>query len=150
MRNAQQYIESLRDGREVYIHGERVEDITQHPSLRKAIDHGALDYELDKRPELRDLLVTKSPRTGNEIIKNFTDIDDKIIDRANKEGVSITEISEHYIKLHNGDMTALGVVTPTVTPKATEHMEDMITLIGVLEKERICLLCGWRCIFCDK
>jgi len=71
MRNAQQYIESLRDGREVYIHGERVEDITQHPSLRKAIDHGALDYELDKRPELRDLLVTKSPRTGNEIRRYF-------------------------------------------------------------------------------
>ena len=71
MRNAQQYIESLRDGREVYIHGERVEDITQHPSLKKAIDHGALDYELDKRPELRDLLVTKSPRTGNDIRRYF-------------------------------------------------------------------------------
>src|SRR5208283_3722320 len=68
-------------------------------------------------------------------VKNFTDIDDKIIDRANKEGVSITEISERYIKLHNEDMTALGVVTPTVTPKATEHMEDMITLIDVLEKK---------------
>ena len=68
-------------------------------------------------------------------VKNFTDIDDKIIDRANKEGVSITEISERYIKLHNEDMTALGVVTPTVTPKATEHMEEMIALIGVLEKK---------------
>ena len=37
-------------------------------------------------------------------VKNFTDIDDKIIDRANKEGVSITEISEHYIKLHNEEI----------------------------------------------
>ncbi len=53
MRDAKQYIESLRDGREVYIHGERIEDITKHPSLRKAIDHGAIDYELDKRPELQ-------------------------------------------------------------------------------------------------
>jgi len=69
-------------------------------------------------------------------VKNFTDIDDKIIDRANKEGVSIVEISERYIKLHNEDMTALGVVTPTVTPKATEHMKDMIALIGVLEEKR--------------
>jgi 4-hydroxybutyryl-CoA dehydratase/vinylacetyl-CoA-Delta-isomerase len=67
MRDAQQYIESLRDGREVYIHGERVDDITKHPSLRKAIDHGAIDYELDKRPELRGLLVTRSKTTGNEI-----------------------------------------------------------------------------------
>ena len=71
MRNAQQYIESLRDGRQVYIHGERVEDITTHPSLRKAIDHGAIDYELDKRPELRDLLVTRSTTTGNEIRRYF-------------------------------------------------------------------------------
>ena len=71
MRNAQQYIESLRDGREVYIHGERVEDITAHPALRKAIDHGAIDYELDTRPELRDLFVTRSPSTGTEIRRYF-------------------------------------------------------------------------------
>src|SRR5512139_2979821 len=71
LRNAGQYIESLRDGREVYIHGERVEDITKHPSLRRAIDHGAIDYELDKRPELRDLLVTRSPKTGKEIRRYF-------------------------------------------------------------------------------
>jgi 4-hydroxybutyryl-CoA dehydratase/vinylacetyl-CoA-Delta-isomerase len=71
MRDAAQYIESLRDGREVYIHGERVDDITRHPSLRKAIDHGAIDYELDKRPDLRDLLVTRSPETGREIRRYF-------------------------------------------------------------------------------
>jgi cysteinyl-tRNA synthetase len=65
-------------------------------------------------------------------IKNFTDIDDKIIDRAKKEGVSIAEISERYIKLYNEDMAALGVATPTVTPKATEHIEDMIALISIL------------------
>ena len=71
LRNAKQYIDSLRDGREVYIHGERVKDITKHASLRKAIDHGAIDYELDQRPELRPLLVAKSPKTGNEIRRYF-------------------------------------------------------------------------------
>ncbi len=71
LRDGKQYVESLRDGREVYIHGERVDDITKHPSLRKAIDHGAIDYELDKRPELRDLLVTRSPKTGSEIRRYF-------------------------------------------------------------------------------
>ena len=70
MRDAAQYIESLRDGREVYIHGERVEDVTRHPSLRKAIDHGAIDYELDKQAESR-LLVMRSPETGNEIRRYF-------------------------------------------------------------------------------
>jgi len=69
-------------------------------------------------------------------VKNFTDIDDKIIDRAKKEGVAFTDISERFIKFHNDDMAALGVETPTITPKATEHMDDMIALIGVLvEKE---------------
>jgi 4-hydroxybutyryl-CoA dehydratase/vinylacetyl-CoA-Delta-isomerase len=71
LRSAREYVESLRDGREVYIHGERVEDVTAHPSLRKAIDHGAIDYELDKRGELRDLLVTRSPSTGNEMRRYF-------------------------------------------------------------------------------
>ena len=65
-------------------------------------------------------------------VKNFTDIDDKIIDRANKEGVSIGEIAEKYIKLHDEDMAALMVTTPDVTPKATEHMGEMIALISVL------------------
>lgn len=66
-------------------------------------------------------------------VKNFTDIDDKIIDRANSEGVSITEISERYIQAHDEDMAALGVVTPTIVPRATEHMKEMIDLIKSLE-----------------
>jgi 4-hydroxybutyryl-CoA dehydratase/vinylacetyl-CoA-Delta-isomerase len=71
LRDGKQYLESLRDGREVYIHGERVEDVTRHPILRKAIDHGAIDYELDKRRELHELLVTRSPTTGNEMRRYF-------------------------------------------------------------------------------
>ena len=71
LRDGKQYIESLRDGREVYIHGERVEDVTTHPILRRAIDHGAIDYELDKQEELRDLFVTRSPVTGNEMRRYF-------------------------------------------------------------------------------
>ena len=70
-------------------------------------------------------------------VKNFTDIDDKIIDRANKEGVGIAQIAERYIQLHDEDMAALNVITPTVTPKATEHMADMIALISTLENKGI-------------
>ncbi|MCX5849772.1 MAG: cysteine--tRNA ligase [Deltaproteobacteria bacterium] len=84
-----------------------------------------------------DVVVRYLRTRGYEVtyVKNFTDIDDKIIDRANKESVSIKEISERYIKMHDEDMAALGVQTPTVTPKATGHMEDMIALIGSLEKQ---------------
>ncbi|MEN6468108.1 MAG: cysteine--tRNA ligase [Smithella sp.] len=70
-------------------------------------------------------------------VKNFTDIDDKIIDRANKEGVGIDQIAERYIKLHDEDMAALNVLTPTVTPRATGHMAEMIALIAKLEEKGI-------------
>ena len=70
-------------------------------------------------------------------VKNFTDIDDKIIDRANQEGVGIAEIAGRYIALHDEDMAALNVLTPTVTPRATEHMEDIIALIRALEEKGV-------------
>ena len=81
-----------------------------------------------------DVAVRHLRASGYQVnyVKNFTDIDDKIIDRAKKDGVSIKEIAEKYIKLHDEDMAALGVLTPDVTPKATEHMAEMIALISVL------------------
>jgi cysteinyl-tRNA synthetase len=81
-----------------------------------------------------DIIVRHLRSRGYEVtyVKNFTDIDDKIIDRAGKEAVSFEVISERYIKLHDEDMAALGVLTPSITPKATQHMDDMIGLISVL------------------
>jgi cysteinyl-tRNA synthetase len=65
-------------------------------------------------------------------VKNFTDVDDKIIDKAHREQKGIAEISERYIREHNEDMEALGVAVPTVTPRATEHIEGMIRLVTTL------------------
>jgi cysteinyl-tRNA synthetase len=62
-------------------------------------------------------------------VRNFTDIDDKIIRRANEEGVPAREISERYIAAFRRDIAALGVEAPDVEPKATEHVPEMITLI---------------------
>jgi len=67
-----------------------------------------------------------------KFVKNYTDVDDKIINRANKEGVSITEISERFIREHDTDMSSLGIERPTVTPKATENIDGMIRLIQTL------------------
>lgn len=69
---------------------------------------------------------------GVTFVKNFTDVEDKIINRANAEHTDIFEISERYIKAHDEDMTALGIAKPTVTPRATEHIDGMIGLIGKL------------------
>jgi cysteinyl-tRNA synthetase len=62
-------------------------------------------------------------------VRNFTDIEDKIIRRANQEGVAATEVSERYIAAFREDVAALGVMAPEGEPKATEHVGDMIALI---------------------
>ena len=62
-------------------------------------------------------------------VRNFTDIEDKIIRRANQEGVPASEVSERYIEAFRQDIAALGVLTPEVEPKATEHVPEMIALI---------------------
>jgi cysteinyl-tRNA synthetase len=64
-----------------------------------------------------------------KFIKNFTDIDDKIIRKANQEGVSAQEISERYIEEYRTDMASLGVAPADIEPKATEHVPQMIALI---------------------
>ncbi|MBI5015977.1 MAG: cysteine--tRNA ligase [Deltaproteobacteria bacterium] len=65
-------------------------------------------------------------------VRNFTDIDDKIIRRANEEGVPAREIAERYIAAFYEDMDALGVERPTLEPRATDHVEDMIAHVEKL------------------
>jgi cysteinyl-tRNA synthetase len=62
-------------------------------------------------------------------VKNFTDIDDKIIRRAQGDGVAASSVSERYIEAYRQDMAALGVLPPDVEPKATAHIPQMIRLI---------------------
>ncbi|MBN1614572.1 MAG: hypothetical protein JW950_08925 [Deltaproteobacteria bacterium] len=52
-----QYIESIRDKREVWIDGERVEDLTTHPHIRTAVEMGAMDYAIAQDPRYRDLMI---------------------------------------------------------------------------------------------
>jgi cysteinyl-tRNA synthetase len=62
-------------------------------------------------------------------VRNFTDVDDKIIKRAQEEGVGTEEIAARFIKEFYVDMGALGMLPPTVEPKATEHIPEMIALV---------------------
>jgi len=65
-------------------------------------------------------------------VRNFTDIDDKIIRRANEGGVDCKTIAEKYIGEFNIDMGRLGLEKPSVEPRATEHIPEMIQLISAL------------------
>ncbi|MBR3768729.1 MAG: cysteine--tRNA ligase [Clostridia bacterium] len=71
---------------------------------------------------------------GNKVIfvQNFTDIDDKIINRANDEGVTFSEISEKYISEYKTDAGGLNVREATIHPKATENIDEIISIIETL------------------
>lgn len=73
-------------------------------------------------------------RGGYDVVyvRNYTDIDDKIINKAKNEGVKFNEISEKYIKEFDKDMEILGIEEPTYRPKATEYIADMIEMVRVL------------------
>ena len=65
-------------------------------------------------------------------VSNFTDVDDKIIKKANEEGVTATEIAERYIKECKKDMEALNIKPATHQPRATEEIDGMIKMIQTL------------------
>jgi cysteinyl-tRNA synthetase len=75
---------------------------------------------------------------GFEVIyvRNFTDIDDKIINRANELGIGVKELSEKYINEFHQDMDALQVERAGFEPKATEHISGIIKVIEILLEKR--------------
>ena len=71
---------------------------------------------------------------GNDVcfIRNFTDIDDKIINRANEEGIDWQEVNRKYIEAFHKDMGELNIASPTEEPKATDHIPEMLEMIQSL------------------
>ena len=74
----------------------------------------------------------ESQKIPVEFIQNFTDVDDKIIDRAQQEKISPLELAAKYTKNYFDDFDGLNVKRATKYPKATEHIEDMQNLISEL------------------
>ncbi len=83
---------------------------------------------------LFDVIYRYLVKTGLDVnyIRNFTDIDDKIINRANQLGEDWKQLAERYVKEFHVDMDALGVKRPNIEPKATDHIQDIISLIAAL------------------
>jgi cysteinyl-tRNA synthetase len=67
------------------------------------------------------------------LVRNITDVDDKIIRRGHAEGKTAAEVASFYADAMAADMTALGVALPDAEPRATEHIQDMIDVIRRLE-----------------
>jgi cysteinyl-tRNA synthetase len=64
--------------------------------------------------------------------RNVTDVDDKIIDAARVEGVDPSAITQRFEQYYLGDMGALGVAPPTIAPRATENVAEMVAMIARL------------------
>ena len=65
-------------------------------------------------------------------VQNFTDVDDKIINRANEEGISSAEVAEKYIAEYYTDARGLGVREATVHPRATDNIQGIIDIVSTL------------------
>ncbi len=74
---------------------------------------------------------------GNKVtfVQNFTDIDDKMINRANNDGITVKELAEKFIAEYFTDAGGLGIKEATVHPKATESIRDIVSLIRKLEEK---------------
>ncbi|MCD7882886.1 MAG: cysteine--tRNA ligase [Lachnospiraceae bacterium] len=115
------------------------EFVTLEPGKVKMYVCGPTVYNLIHIGNARPMIVFDTVRRylehkGYEVnyVSNFTDVDDKIIAKANEEGVSSQEISERYIAECQKDMEALNVRPATTHPRATQEIDGMIDMIQTL------------------
>src|ERR1700743_1204758 len=106
----------------MYVCGPTVYDFAHIGNARPAIVFDVLFRLL--RHEYGDAHVT--------YVRNITDVDDKINARAAERGISIRELTEETARIYNEDVAALGCLAPSVSPRATEHIAQMIAMIETL------------------
>lgn len=119
-----------------------VEELVPHDSTVRMYVCGVTVYDSSHIGHARTVIVFDTLRRyllskGLQVkfVQNFTDVDDKIINRAKSEGKSAEEISKKYIDAYFRDFSGLNVLAADVHPKATEHIGEMIDLIkGLMDK----------------
>ena len=62
-------------------------------------------------------------------VRNVTDVDDKIIERANQRGEPPLDLAARYAEEYNRDMACFGVLAPDVEPRVTQHIQDIVALV---------------------
>jgi aromatic ring hydroxylase len=98
LRTPEQYRASLRDGRKVFYRGEPVEDVTTHPTIRTAIEHASVDYEMAHSPEYQDLAVVEQdgerfsryfaiPQTADDLLQRS-----RLIEEATRLGATLVTL----------------------------------------------------------
>ena len=91
-----------------------------------------------------DIIYRWLQRLGYQVnyVRNFTDVDDKIIKRANEQGIDIDELTDSMIAAFAEDIGALGCLPPSFEPRATAHMPEMIAMIQALLERDVAYIAG--------
>ena len=98
-----------------------------------------------------DMVVRWLRESGLDVtyVRNITDVDDKIIKRAQENNESIETLTARFIQAMEEDAAALGVVPPSCEPRATQHVEKMVAMIRTLVDKESCLRRSQRrCVLC--
>lgn len=96
--SAEQYRESLNDGRVVYYKGEKIKNVATHPDLKVCVDLMALDYELAEDPQYKDLAIVEDPVLKEPVSRYYykpQNADDLL--KAHELIVKATELGDGYI-----------------------------------------------------
>ncbi len=125
---AQEYKESINDGREVYYKGEKVENVATHPDLGVCADLMAIDYEMAETPEYRDLAVIEDPETGDVMSRYYyTPRNAQDLLKAHELIVKATELGDGYIPLaHDIGADALNAIHITANMTGNQDYIDRI------------------------
>jgi cysteinyl-tRNA synthetase len=129
--------------------GKKVDLITREPGKVGIYACGVTVYDLCHVGHARTLVAfdviarhLKSRGLAVRLVRNITDVDDKIIRKGNAEGRSAAAVAQHYADAMSADMAALGIAPPDVEPRATEHIADMIEVIRRLEGRGLAYAAG--------
>ena len=118
-----EFISQEKDKAKIYVCGPTVYDDAHLGHARSAIVFDILHR------------VLKANNYEVTMAKNFTDVDDKIINKMKDSGKTLEEITEFYIKSYKNDMNSLNILQNTIEPKATDNIRAMKTLINTLIEE---------------
>ena len=124
VRNGKQFLEGLRDGREIWLEGERVEDVTTHPKLSRMAATLAALYDLQHSPELHDRMTFKSPATGDPVGLSY------IVPQAQEDLICRRGALEVTARASNGMLGR----TPDFVNMAVTAMRQMAHAYGQKEK----------------
>ena len=96
LRTPEEYKESIRDGRNLYYRGQRVEDPTEHPALKLAVDHACIDFAMSHDPEYRDLATVFDPDIGERISRYYS------VPRSSEDLLKRSELTQVGTRLGDG------------------------------------------------